>query len=557
MEGVQTSYIKNQAPTPGTEIRNSNPGSGGQSPFAAIFQSSNESYPTREIGNNSPQDGNHLPTGKTNPQPDNNEIETEETEETEASSATEATSDNKMTESPVATSPETEAEAETSVPASQLTQEELEIEPPLEYDTTATLEENTSPSILAGEDSAPSDTPVSVPAQPATKVLNAAGERTVNPETIGDEITQEQNKDTDTETASTSPAPAQQVSTDYVEDPFPSIGILEIDNLRNNTASLPESSDLITLETSAATQKSINPAVLGGLNVDALEEVNAKATRTMPTSLQTLSQLNQGTPQTTTLATPPTTAPEINAQDTRNLSFEKAFEQAIPVTAQNLDQKTAAADAFINEWANAKPVTDTLGTFKTAQGMPSTISDIHSPTLAQNTGYGGIETGLRQFDLSASAARMVSGQNMGAQGLPSPTLNMGQQGWEQSFGKNIAWMINNGNHSAQIKISPAELGPVQIHLNMNQDQLNLQLNAQHQVTRETLEASIPRLREFLGDSGFSGVNVDVSSQQQTSHNNSEENTTRPPVFIPGQLSEAAPEERPQQGYSLRMLDTFA
>ncbi|MGV6815820.1 MAG: flagellar hook-length control protein FliK [Thiotrichales bacterium] len=150
--------------------------------------------------------------------------------------------------------------------------------------------------------------------------------------------------------------------------------------------------------------------------------------------------------------------------------------------------------------------------------------------------------------------------------LTPQTLNIRDRGWENGFSQNIQWMASKDIKSAQIRISPAELGPIQVELTMNKDQLSLQLHAHHAITRDTLEAAIPRLRAELGNSGFQQVNVDVGGQngandQQAQQSDGEGSgtsqgfNTEPQESEPANSSASAQEH--QAGLSLRLLDTFA
>ena len=92
------------------------------------------------------------------------------------------------------------------------------------------------------------------------------------------------------------------------------------------------------------------------------------------------------------------------------------------------------------------------------------------------------------------------------------TLDLRGGQWQPSLQQTVQWMARDQIQTAHIRVSPAELGPVQIHVSAQQDQLNIVLHAQHAVTRDTLEAALPRLRELLGGD-FTQVNVNVGGGQ--------------------------------------------
>ncbi|MDT8387906.1 MAG: flagellar hook-length control protein FliK [Thiogranum sp.] len=102
---------------------------------------------------------------------------------------------------------------------------------------------------------------------------------------------------------------------------------------------------------------------------------------------------------------------------------------------------------------------------------------------------------------------------------PSPMLPLGvplhQTNWDSALGERIQWLISQGaqaGQSAQIKLNPAHLGPMEVRIQVRDDQATVQFTATHAVVREALEAALPRLREMLGASGVELVDVDISGQ---------------------------------------------
>lgn len=87
-----------------------------------------------------------------------------------------------------------------------------------------------------------------------------------------------------------------------------------------------------------------------------------------------------------------------------------------------------------------------------------------------------------------------------------------QAGWDQALGEQVQWLVGSKAQGAEIRLNPAHLGPMEVRIQIQQDQANISFTAQHSPVREALEAAIPRLREMLGDSGLQLNNVTVSDQ---------------------------------------------
>ena len=125
-------------------------------------------------------------------------------------------------------------------------------------------------------------------------------------------------------------------------------------------------------------------------------------------------------------------------------------------------------------------------------------------------------TDIRMPDAANSYSRMTPVMNSVEAFMLPETLSIRQPGWDRSLGNNILWMIKEDLQSASIRVKPAELGPLNIQVSVQQDQLNINISAHQGVAREALEAALPRLREQFAAQGFQQVNVDISQHQERS-----------------------------------------
>jgi hypothetical protein len=82
------------------------------------------------------------------------------------------------------------------------------------------------------------------------------------------------------------------------------------------------------------------------------------------------------------------------------------------------------------------------------------------------------------------------------------------------LGERLMFMSQNGVQSAQLKLHPAHLGPLDVRIQIEDDVAHVWFGAQHGQTREALEAALPRLREMFAEQGIQLAHADVESQQQ-------------------------------------------
>ena len=94
--------------------------------------------------------------------------------------------------------------------------------------------------------------------------------------------------------------------------------------------------------------------------------------------------------------------------------------------------------------------------------------------------------------------------------------------WSQAVAQRVLWLASNGVQAAELQLHPRELGPVDIRISVANDQTQVQFSSQYGVVRESLEASMQRLRELFDASGLQLVDVNVSDQSLAEQHSSED-----------------------------------
>ncbi|MBT8099828.1 MAG: flagellar hook-length control protein FliK, partial [Gammaproteobacteria bacterium] len=107
----------------------------------------------------------------------------------------------------------------------------------------------------------------------------------------------------------------------------------------------------------------------------------------------------------------------------------------------------------------------------------------------------------------AMHAAAPAGPNTPATPASSPTpmqidTPVRDAAWGERIGERILVMASHRLQSAEIRLSPAELGPIRVQVAIDEAGLNVNFQAQHVVTREAIEQAMPRLRELFADSGL-------------------------------------------------------
>lgn len=93
---------------------------------------------------------------------------------------------------------------------------------------------------------------------------------------------------------------------------------------------------------------------------------------------------------------------------------------------------------------------------------------------------------------------------------------MKDQAWPAEFGQKVVWLATQDKQSAQLTLNPPQLGPIEISLNVKNDQATAVFASASAEVREAIESALPRLREMLAGVGveLGQTNVSAESFQQ-------------------------------------------
>ncbi len=89
---------------------------------------------------------------------------------------------------------------------------------------------------------------------------------------------------------------------------------------------------------------------------------------------------------------------------------------------------------------------------------------------------------------------------------------LGNSGWQEEFSQKISWMSTQQNHAATLHLNPPDLGPLDVVLNISDNQATALFTSPHSAVRDAIESALPKLREILADNGIMLGNTTVSDQ---------------------------------------------
>ncbi len=96
--------------------------------------------------------------------------------------------------------------------------------------------------------------------------------------------------------------------------------------------------------------------------------------------------------------------------------------------------------------------------------------------------------------------------------------SVGSAAWGQALGEKIVWMTAGAQQTASLTLNPPNLGPMQIVLNVTNDQATASFFSAQPEVRQALEAALPKLREMMNEAGIQLGQATVGSEQQQQQN---------------------------------------
>ncbi len=200
----------------------------------------------------------------------------------------------------------------------------------------------------------------------------------------------------------------------------------------------------------------------------------------------------------TTATRPVDMQPGVNAQ-LQNAGVNPAVNTDANNNSMNVQMMaqmnaTSEADAQFKTHFDALSVGDAAGDVADELIQPKQVDSAQSNRLAElQSRVSG--AGLRQY----------------ATGVGVP---VGDPEWANQMSQKIVWMTGRNIQSAEIQLNPRELGPVEVKIQVQNDQASITFNAQNASVRELLDANVHRLREMMDANGVELKDVDVGGGQQ-------------------------------------------
>jgi flagellar hook-length control protein FliK len=287
-----------------------------------------------------------------------------------------------------------------------------------------------------------------------------------------------------TTTVDISPELAQQNFLALIMNVRPPLSPLNIPQTNSDTGSSQPSS-------------TVKPAISGTLN--GIADLPVKVATIAPTPLSADRQYTEIKP---TPVASNTTKSESAVTPAIANTLKTTIEQPIKATTT-----TPAPLSVSHQYSNVKPTQVPLT--PVAPEISPDISRPEPPVNAQPMLSAPTNLAITYPPSNAINSAPTSATYNISQSFDSPN-------WDKAINQQVVWMVQNKLQTASLTINPPHLGPVQIMMQIDNQQATVQFVSEQPEIREALQNALPLLADMLKQSGIQLGHADVSSQHKNS-----------------------------------------
>lgn len=154
---------------------------------------------------------------------------------------------------------------------------------------------------------------------------------------------------------------------------------------------------------------------------------------------------------------------------------------------------------------------ENFGKSSVLDGLQSLVSNSAATSLAASFEETAPVVTLSTINPATAPQESVDEATVSLQKIPVPPTN---KQFSQELSDRIMVMASRNIQSAEIQLTPPELGALMVKISVEGDQANVAFSSPNAGVREALEQQSFRLKDMLEEQGVELVDVDVSDQEQ-------------------------------------------
>ncbi|MGK9064970.1 flagellar hook-length control protein FliK [Stutzerimonas chloritidismutans] len=251
----------------------------------------------------------------------------------------------------------------------------------------------------------------------------------------------------------------------------------------------------------------VDPLLLLGLGGPAAE-TPADTAPTLPTGSEFLTGVLQAQPASAE-GDMPATEDMLLGQRTPLEGQTGAPKGQLPTTLTGEPLQAQEQAELVAPLQMAEESTEDLAEPSLEEGFAELLEQLDSP---KETRSAAAESAINRLNPLAQAVGQQPPQVQRAAPLvPGQPVQVQQSGWSEAVVDRVMWMSSQNLKSAEIQLDPAELGRMEVRIDMNKDQAQVTFLSPHAGVRDALEGQMQRLRDMFTQQGMT-MDVNVSDQ---------------------------------------------
>lgn len=205
--------------------------------------------------------------------------------------------------------------------------------------------------------------------------------------------------------------------------------------------------------------------------------------------------------------------------------------------AQNLQQKKSAKqDTLLAQRAEKVADKNALEDSNANVVVASKVSETSSPvdSIQQQASFNQAfeqKLAMQQAATQPSVSNIQAPANIAATALVNPAVaveqteissRLGTDRWNAEVGQKVVWMVGAEQQSATLTLNPPDLGPVQVVIQVHNDQADTTFISQNPEVRQALQDGLSVLRDMMASNGLQLGEANIHSHEQAQHQHSKQ-----------------------------------
>ena len=252
-------------------------------------------------------------------------------------------------------------------------------------------------------------------------------------------------------------------------------------------------------EPEATAEAELDPLLMLGMGVQ------AEAGEVLPNEAKPVgSEFILGLQQAQAL---PTSEADMTAEE---LTAEAKVQSQVPGTGRGEAQPATKADALFASLQQAAIDSEQAGDEPELE-LALAVGEAENVDAPTDTRQTNAELSASRLNPLSQAIAQQTQQLQRPVLTPGQPVQMQQAGWSEAVVDRVMWLSSQNLKSAEIQLDPAELGRMEVRIDMTKDQAQVTFVSAHAGVREALEGQMQRLRDMFSQQGMT-MDVNVSDQ---------------------------------------------